>query len=105
MTNSVLFEAFVDHRTFFIFNIFMNNSIFFAKTYVLPFPPPIIECVEALESIQSQGTVSCTTSSLWQREQCNTYFDKIWLFSCSNHIAVPSSTKFIINRAIPGLII
>ena len=33
------------------------------------------------------------------------YFYKIMRFSCSNDIAVPSSTKFIINRTIPGPII
>ena len=54
MTNSVLYEAFDDHHSFFIFNIFMYSPFFvLAKTYGLPFPPPIIECIEALESVHS----------------------------------------------------
>ena len=56
MTNSVLYETFDDHRSFFIFNILMNNR-FWPKANVLPFPPPIIECIEALESIHLRGTV------------------------------------------------
>ena len=77
MTNSVLYETFDDHCSFFMFNIFMNLPFILPKTYVLPFPSPIRECIEALESIHSRGTVPCATSSLQQREQCEKYFDKI----------------------------
>ena len=44
MTNSVLYETFDDHRSFFLFNIFYELTVF-VKTHVLPFPPPIIECI------------------------------------------------------------
>ena len=40
------------------------------------------------------------TSYLRQRE----HMWQIWLFSCSNYIAVTSSTKLIVNRAIPRAI-
>ena len=42
------------------------------------------------------------TASCDKGNKCDKYFDKIWLDSCSNHIAVPSSTQFIVNRTIPG---
>ena len=61
------------------------------NVFFLPFPSSIKECIEALELIPSSGTVLPAQ-----------YFDKIWSFSCSNHIAVSSSTKFIVNRVIPG---
>ena len=38
MTNSVLYETFDDHRSFFIFNIFMNQpGLFLPKRMVYPF--------------------------------------------------------------------
>ena len=81
MTNSVLYETFDDHRSIFIFIfLWINRVFFFAKTYVLLFPPLIIECIETLESIHSRGTVPCATSSLRQREQCDKYVHKIWWF-------------------------
>ena len=42
--NSVLNETFDDHRSFFYFHYFLWIHRF-AKTYFLPFPPTIIECV------------------------------------------------------------
>ena len=38
MTNSVLYETFDDHRSFFIFNIFYElTEFFFSKHIVYPF--------------------------------------------------------------------
>ena len=51
MTNSVLYKTFDGHCSFFIL-IFLWINLF-SKTYGLPFSPPIIECMEALESVHS----------------------------------------------------
>ena len=103
MTNSVLYETFDDHQiliflcikiVFFyfgqnvLFTVSATNNRVHRSTWVSP--------------LLKWGTVPCAASSLRQREQCNKYFDKIVRFSCSNHNVVPSSTKFVIKRAIPG---
>ena len=97
MTNSVLYETFDDHRSFFIFNIFyeLTGGLFFAKTYGLPFPPPIKECMEPLKSVHSwkgncimcyqvlavKGTMQ---QILWQnnaifmfKSQCSAQFNQV----------------------------
>ena len=90
-------------RSLFLIFLWINRGCFvFAKTYGLPFPPPIIECMEALESVHSWKG-NCTMcyqqgkmqQILWQN-------NAIFMFKSYR---VPSSTKFIINRAIPGPII
>ena len=51
MTNSVLYETFLTITARSLFLIFLCiNRFFLEKTHGLPFPPPIIECIEALES-------------------------------------------------------
>ena len=78
-------------RTLFLIFLWIYRLIC-RNVFFLPFPSSIKECIEALEFIPSSRTVLPAQ-----------YFDdKIWPFSRSNHIAVSSSTKFIVNRVIPG---
>ena len=60
-TNGVLYVTFEDNCSFYFFFLFFfyELTVCFAKTYVLPFPPIIIECIKALdyELIPSHGTV------------------------------------------------
>ena len=49
----------------FLFSIFFMNSPF-----ILPFPPTIIECIEALESIPSRGALlpaTCGKGNTWDK--------------------------------------
>ena len=94
MTNSVFTKHLaITVRSLFLIFLCINRFLVLAKTYGLPFPPPIIECIEALESIHSlKGNCSICYQLLAAKgtmQQKRLYFDKIVRFSCSNHNVVP----------------
>ena len=70
MTNSVLNEAFDDHRSFYDIT-FYEFTVYFAKTYFLPFPPTIIEFIEALQSIPSRGTLLHVSATCGSGNTCD----------------------------------
>ena len=91
MTNSVLYETFYDHRSFFIL-IFYELTVF-SKTYGLPFSPPIIEYMKTHSVHSWKGdctmcyqllVVKGTMQQMWQnsaifmfKSYCSAQFNQV----------------------------
>ena len=104
MTNSVLYESFDDHRSFFTIDIFMNKP-FFPKCMVYPFRHQLQSDRITRVSPLLKGELYHVLPAPCGKGNNATNTLPIMRCSFLIHIAVPSLTKYIINRAIPGTVI